>query len=755
MLRGGPRRVYMASEFDDATATASDAPREFDDLAACVDRIRDRLGDDITVAAPLGIGKPNHLLNELVARALADPGLDLTIWTALTLSAPGWESDLERRLVEPLSERLFDDYPALRYDELLQEGDLPENVTVEKFYFQPGKFLGNPDAQQHHHSVNYTHVARAIANSDVNLLVQLVGKGDLDGESVLNLGSNPDVTRDIVAALREERDGEGPDAMVVGQVNRNMPFMYGEAPIDPGEFDAVLDDPQYDFPLFGPPNLPISTTEYAIALRVSTLVRDGGTLQIGIGSLGDAIGAALTLRDQQPAVYSDIVEALGIPENCSDLVAEWGGLDPFDEGLYAASEMVVETFLHLYEQGILARETYDDIHVQRLVDEGVVDDGIDLAALDALVGMGAVSDPLEADDVAYLQRWGLLREPVEYDDGDLRVDGECCPATLSDEAARETIAAHALGEELRDGTVLHGGFFLGPRDFYEGLRKLDETERRQFDMRSVRFTNRLGTDQELPRRQRRDARFVNTGMKATVMGGVVSDGLANNQVISGVGGQFDFVSMAQELDDGRSVILVRATRRTGDGVESNIVWNYGHITVPRHMRDIVVTEYGVADLRDKSDAAVIAELIGVADSRFQDDLVEQAKAAGKLPEDWTVPPEARNNYPETIEQALAPYADHLPTFPFGTDLTEAEQALAQGLQTLRRHTSAVARAARSASPRRLAAALGSPAALKQGLLVPDAARPYLERMALDEPAGNTERLYRHLVTYALAEIDAI
>ena len=27
---------------------------------------------------------------------------------------------------------------------------------------------------------------------------------------------------------------------------------------------------------------------------------------------------------------------------------------------------------------------------------------------------------------------------------------------------------------------------------------------------------------------------------------------------------------------------------------SSIVWNYGHITIPRHLRDVVITEYGVA-----------------------------------------------------------------------------------------------------------------------------------------------------------------
>ncbi|WP_276257959.1 acetyl-CoA hydrolase/transferase C-terminal domain-containing protein [Haloglomus litoreum] len=744
------------------------APSEFDDVSACVDRILDRLGDDITVAAPLGVGKPNHLLNELVERALADPSLDLTVWTALTLSKPDWDSDLERRLVEPLADRLFGDYPTLRYDELLRAGDLPENIEIHQFYFPPGDFLGNPDAQQHHHSVNYTHVARAIEEADVNLLVQLVGAGELDDEPVLNLGSNPDLTHEVLETLRQER-ADGEEAMVVGQVNRNMPFMYGAAPIERDAFDAVLDDPDYEFPLFGPPNLPISTADHAIALRTSALVKDGGTLQIGIGSLGDAIGAAIALRDRQNDRYTDIADALGIPEDCPDLLAEWGDLDPFDEGLYAASEMVVEAFVHLYEAGVLRRETYDDIHVQRLASEDLVPEGPSLAALDALVEWAAIDESLTAADVDYLREWGLLREAVEYDADDgneddggdagtLHVDGERFPADLADEAAREAIAAHALGDELSGGKVLHGGFFLGSQGFYDALREMDEADRRRFSMRSVQFTNQLGGQRDLARLQRRDARFVNTGMKATVTGGVVSDGLASNQVVSGVGGQFDFVDMAQELPDGRSIILVRATRETSDGgVESNIIWNYGHITIPRHMRDIVVTEYGVADLRDRSDAEVIQEMIKIADSRFQDDLVEQAKAAGKLPEDWTVPPAYRNNYPETIESALAPYQDDLPSFPFGTELTEEERALAEGLRTVQRQVAGLPRAVRSLATgeRSLGAAAGSLGPLWKGLRVPDAAGPYLERMDLDRPTTRQERVYRHLVAYALAEVDAV
>src|SRR3546814_2157020 len=74
-------------------------------------------------------------------------------------------------------------------------------------------------------------------------------------------------------------------------------------------------------------------------------------------------------------------------------------------------------------------------------------------------------------------------------------------------------------------------------------------------------------------------------MMATALGAAVSDGLDDGRVVSGVGGQYNFVAMAHALPDARSVLLLRATREAGDGAGSNIRWNYGHCTIPRHLRD--------------------------------------------------------------------------------------------------------------------------------------------------------------------------
>ncbi len=103
-----------------------------------VDRTLSRVGNRVRLAVPLGIGKPNHLVNEIYRRATEDPALELTIYTALSLGRPRWSSELERRLVEPLADRLFGGYPELAYLEPLLEGELPENVRVLEFFFQPG-----------------------------------------------------------------------------------------------------------------------------------------------------------------------------------------------------------------------------------------------------------------------------------------------------------------------------------------------------------------------------------------------------------------------------------------------------------------------------------------------------------------------------------------------------------------------------------------------------------------------------------------
>src|SRR5260370_6207543 len=162
-----------------------------------------------------------------------------------------------------------------------------------------------------------------------------------------------------------------------------------------------------------------------------------------------------------------------------------------------------------------------------------------------------------------------------------------------------------------DGVILHGAFFLGPKSFYRALREMTPAQIARIRMMPVSFTNELYGEEEAKRRARVDARFVNNTMMATLMGAAISDGLENGQVVSGVGGQYNFVAQAFALQGARSILALEATHPAGARTQSNIRWNYGHETIPRHLRDVFVTEYGAADVRGKSDAETIPPMLAL------------------------------------------------------------------------------------------------------------------------------------------------
>jgi acyl-CoA hydrolase len=249
----------------------------------------------------------------------------------------------------------------------------------------------------------------------------------------------------------------------------------------------------------------------------------------------------------------------------------------------------------------------------------------------------------------------------------------------------ELIKAGVVKREA-EGYLMEGGFFVGPQAFYEALRGMDDRLLAKINMTAISWINELYGDEMKKRRARVKARFINNAMLATLMGAVVSDGLENGAVVSGVGGQYNFVSQAFALPDARSIITLHTKRGEGRKATSNIRWRYGHETIPRHLRDIVVSEYGVADLRGKDDQDVIAAMLSIADSRFQDELLRAAKDAGKLPKHYEIPAYARDNTPERIEQALGPLREQgkLPAFPFGSDFNATELRLIPALEEMQR-----------------------------------------------------------------------
>jgi len=242
-------------------------------------------------------------------------------------------------------------------------------------------------------------------------------------------------------------------------------------------------------------------------------------------------------------------------------------------------------------------------------------------------------------------------------------------------------------------------------------------------MTGVDVANQLYGGEVLRSLERKDGRFCNTGMKATLLGAIVSDGLDDGTVISGVGGQYNFVSMAHALPDARLLMMIKSTRLEGGKTLSNIVYNYGHVTIPRHLRDIVVTEYGIADIRGKCDQDIIKAMLNVADSRFQEELLAEAKKYKKIPEDYQIPEQFRNNTPERLAEILKPYKAQglFKDFPCGSAFTDVELLLAYALRVMK---------TKAAGP----GAAEIPAIMKTlPAEVPAGLKPFFERMELNNP----------------------
>ena len=701
---------------------------------AAVERAIETVGRDLVVAAPLGLGKPVQLVNAFYRRAAEDPDISLHILTALSLELPAPGSHIEASLAGPIVERLFGDYEELEYIKALRSDSLPPNIKVSELYFKAGSMKNVPVAQQNYISSNYTHIIRDMFSSGINVLVQLVAVRDTPAGPAISLSCNPDISLEMVECMREM--GAGRPFISIAQAHDDLPFMDHDAVVDDDFFDLLVRNPQYNRTLFAVPNAAIPLSDYATALHASTVIADGGTLQIGIGALGDAVAHSCILRQQHNVAYREMVGAL--THQRTPLATDGA---PFEQGLYVSTEMFVNGMMHLIEHGIVKRKVYDNLLLQRGLNAGKIENQVDERLYDYGRRAGLIPRHLDAQSLAGLQYWGIIGEEVGIAAGELVIGGRAMANDLDSEATRAALLQAVSGRELRHGRILHGAFFLGPRDFYDKLGSLDAEGQEQLCMTGVRRTNQLLLDYHLYCAQRQKARFINTGMIVSLNGGVASDALEDGTVVSGVGGQYNFVAMAQDLPGAHSILCIRSTRGHGRQLQSNIVPFYGYTTIPKHLRDVIVTEYGVADLRGQSDAEIIKRLINIADSRFQERLLEFAKNHAKLPRDYRIPFEARNNTPEKLKKILGPHqrSGLLPDYPFGTELTEQEITLAASLRRIK---------SLSQEPGQFVAAAFK-ALLHRG--DEEAARPFLERIKLEHPETTRDFLVQQLLLLDLEE----
>ncbi|MEG1789729.1 MAG: acetyl-CoA hydrolase/transferase C-terminal domain-containing protein [Oscillospiraceae bacterium] len=131
---------------------------------------------------------------------------------------------------------------------------------------------------------------------------------------------------------------------------------------------------------------------------------------------------------------------------------------------------------------------------------------------------------------------------------------------------------------------------------------------------------------------------INTSLEVDLTGQCASESIGSRQ-FSGTGGQSDTAVGAQMSKGGRSIIALYSTamvkvpgsdeRREVSKIVSQLQTGAA-VTLSRNDVDLVITEFGAADLRGTNLNERVAALIEIAHPKFREELWEQALACGVI-----------------------------------------------------------------------------------------------------------------------------
>jgi acyl-CoA hydrolase len=183
---------------------------------------------------------------------------------------------------------------------------------------------------------------------------------------------------------------------------------------------------------------------------------------------------------------------------------------------------------------------------------------------------------------------------------------------------------HESGKVTNARKGIYGGvsvatFAGGSRELYDWL-----TDNEDVAFLPVELVN----SPELIARNRDMVTF-NAAMSVDVHGQVIADTIAGTQY-SGIGGHEDFVAgPALSLSD-RALLCLPSTVTIDGKLRSRIVPWFGPgavVTTPRHQVDVIVTEYGAAELQGRTVHQRGLALAEIAHPDFRDELREAALRA--------------------------------------------------------------------------------------------------------------------------------
>jgi 4-hydroxybutyrate CoA-transferase len=170
------------------------------------------------------------------------------------------------------------------------------------------------------------------------------------------------------------------------------------------------------------------------------------------------------------------------------------------------------------------------------------------------------------------------------------------------------------------------GFGLGNRKFYEFLH--NNRTIRQLPINEVNHPLNI---------MRNDAMIsINSCVSVDLTGQVTSEGIGNRQ-ISGTGGALDYVKGANFAKNGKAFMVLESSKvsKSGERV-SNILGDLPEgtpITIPRSETDYVVTEYGIAHVKNMTLRERAIALVSIAHPKFRKYLANHAITKGLIKEE--------------------------------------------------------------------------------------------------------------------------
>jgi 4-hydroxybutyrate CoA-transferase len=170
-----------------------------------------------------------------------------------------------------------------------------------------------------------------------------------------------------------------------------------------------------------------------------------------------------------------------------------------------------------------------------------------------------------------------------------------------------------------DGHIV-GTFAAGTDKLYDWLDRNPEVA--LLPIRQVNDPHVIGLNDHM--------KSINSALLIDLNGQVASDAVGYQQ-ISGIGGQLEFVMGSQRSKGGRSILCRAAASRVKGKLVSNIVASLPPgtpVTVPRQLADVIVTEYGAAEIKELNAVDRVRALVGIAHPAFRGKLMASARRAG-------------------------------------------------------------------------------------------------------------------------------